>query len=182
MRKPEHDLLLGRERELAQLHDAYEAARAGTPVVMFVSGESGMGKSALCRTFLDELRAQGHAVVLAGRCYERESVPFKGIDRLVDDLSRYLRRLPQADAAALMPREVYALSRIFPGLGRIDAVAQAPKKDIVDPQELRLRAYGSVLRAARAHPRPAAARVAHRRRAMARPRRGDVLGLCARTA
>jgi hypothetical protein len=140
---PDRDVLLGRERELAELGDAYEASRAGKPIVMLVSGESGIGKSALCHTFLDELRAQGHAVVLAGRCHERESVPFKGMDSLVDDLSRFLHKLSHADASALMPREVYALARIFPALGRIEAVAQAPKKDIVDPQELRLRAFAA---------------------------------------
>jgi hypothetical protein len=138
---PERDLLLGREVELAALRAAYGATLAGRPVVLFVSGESGMGKSALVAHFLDELRTEGHAAVLAGRCYERESVPFKGIDSVVDDLSRFLRRLPPTDASALMPREAYALARVFPVLGRLEAVAQSPKKDIVDAQELRQRAF-----------------------------------------
>jgi tRNA A-37 threonylcarbamoyl transferase component Bud32 len=140
---PERELLLGRDAELAELRAAYAATLAGQPVVLFVSGESGIGKSALVAHFLDELRAQGEATVLAGRCYERESVPFKGIDSVVDDLSRFLRKLPATEASALMPREAYALARIFPVLGRIDAVAQAPKKDIVDPQELRQRAFAA---------------------------------------
>jgi predicted Ser/Thr protein kinase len=138
---PERELLLGREVELAALRAAYDATLAGQPVVLFVSGESGMGKSALVAHFLDELRAEGHAAVLAGRCYERESVPFKGIDSVVDDLSRFLRKLPATDASALMPREAYALARVFPVLGRLEAVARSPKKDIVDAQELRQRAF-----------------------------------------
>jgi hypothetical protein len=140
---PERELLLGRDAELTQLRAAYEATLTGKPVVMFVTGESGMGKSALVTRFLDELRARDEAAVLAGRCHERESVPFKGIDSVVDDLSRFLRKLSATEASALMPREVYALARIFPVLGRIDAVVQAPKKDIVDLQELRQRAFAA---------------------------------------
>jgi serine/threonine protein kinase len=137
------EVLLGRERELSQLTAAHRVTLAGQPLVAFVAGESGMGKSALVTQFLSELSKSSNVMVLAGRCYERESVPFKGIDSLVDALSRFLRKLPDAEAQALMPREVYALARVFPVLGRVQAVAQAPSKDIVDPQELRRRAYAA---------------------------------------
>src|SRR5262249_49799591 len=120
---------------------AFEATLRGTPVVLFVSGESGMGKSALCEAFADELRADGRATVLAGRCYERENVPFKGFDALVDDLSRHLRKLSDVDATGVLPREAYALARIFPVLERIAAVAAAPKKEVADPQDLKRRAF-----------------------------------------
>src|SRR4029077_1521815 len=79
--------LLGRTSDLAALRMAYQTTCSGQAVAMFVSGESGIGKTALCQTFLDQLPTAGEAVVLAGRCHERESVPFKGIDNLVDDLS-----------------------------------------------------------------------------------------------
>jgi tetratricopeptide (TPR) repeat protein len=132
---------LGRESELQALRDAHAAAVAGQAVVLFVAGESGMGKSALVTHFLDGLRAHGQATVLAGRCYERENVPFKGFDSVVDDLSRHLRKQSHAEASALMPREVFALARVFPVLDRIDAVARSPKKDIPDPHDLKRRAF-----------------------------------------
>jgi eukaryotic-like serine/threonine-protein kinase len=133
--------LLGREAELAMLRAAYTASVAGRPTMVFVSGESGMGKSALTEAFVNELRAEGQAVVLAGRCYERENVPYKGFDALVDELSRYLRALPAHEAAALLPREVYALARLFPVLNRVSVVAQAPRRETTDPQELKRRAF-----------------------------------------
>ena len=125
--------LRGRETELGKLREAFRATLAGTPVVMFVSGESGMGKTALVEAFLAELGAQGQAVVLASRCYEREHVPFKGFDVLVDELSRHMRKLAPQESAALLPREAFALARLFPVLNRVTTVADAPKKQIPDP-------------------------------------------------
>jgi hypothetical protein len=134
--------LVGRDRELAVLSDAYQqTARMEQAVVLFLSGESGMGKSALVGHCLEQLRADGHAVVLAGRCYERESVPFKGFDGLVDELSRFLRKLSHAQAGALLPRDAHTLARTFPVLGRIEAVAHAPKRPVAAPEELRQRAF-----------------------------------------
>jgi hypothetical protein len=133
--------LIGREAELAILREAFAVTLEGQPVVLFVSGESGMGKSALCEAFLHDLRVQRGATVLAGRCYERENVPYKAFDPLVDDLSRHLRRLPDREAAALLPRDVHALVRLFPALGRISVVADAPKREIADPHEMQRRAF-----------------------------------------
>ena len=53
---------------------------------MLVHGTSGMGKSSLVLEFLDRVR-DDQAIVLAGRCYERESVPYKAFDSVVDALS-----------------------------------------------------------------------------------------------
>lgn len=143
-RSPVPAQFFGREAEMAELNTAFDAMIAGKPVALFVAGESGMGKSTLVYRFLDQVRAQGHAVVLEGRCYERESVPFKAFDALVDDLSRYLYKLRREEASALMPRDVFALARLFPVLERVDAVAQAPKKELPDPQELRERAFAAL--------------------------------------
>jgi hypothetical protein len=135
--------LLGREAELMELRSAYDATILGRAVVVFVAGESGMGKSALVGEFLDGLRLEGQAAVLTGRCYERESVPFKAFDSVVDDLSRYLRRLTRELASALMPRDVFALARLFPALDRVATVAEAPRRDIPDPRELQQRAFAA---------------------------------------
>src|SRR5262249_45204417 len=66
--------LVGRREHLAQLRDASNRTREGRAVVVAVEGVSGSGKSALLRSFLDELAGQSEIdpVVLAGRCYEQE--------------------------------------------------------------------------------------------------------------
>jgi tetratricopeptide (TPR) repeat protein len=135
--------LVGRERELEVLRGAYAGAAAGRVTVAHVVGESGVGKSTLCAAFLQELRETQPAVVLSGRCYERESVPYKAFDRLVDELSRHLQQLPAVDAAALMPRAISALARVFPVLERVACVASAPLPTTGDEHELRLQAFGA---------------------------------------
>src|SRR5437764_4196769 len=63
---------IGRERPIAELHDAFCATRAGQKVVIYVHGNSGMGKSTLARIFLEQLKENTrNAIILQGRCYER---------------------------------------------------------------------------------------------------------------
>jgi hypothetical protein len=130
---------VGREQHLEALRDAFRTMKGGRAVTVAVRGGSGMGKSALVRRFLEELKEkEGEAVVLSGRCYERESVPFKALDALVDALSRYLRHLPSAQAEALLPHDILALARVFPVLRQVGAVNRARRAvlEIPDSQEL----------------------------------------------
>ncbi len=142
-RTPEPIVLVGRNAELAALRDAFDAScTASKPIIVLLSGESGIGKSALCDVFLTELRASRRAVVLSGRCFERESVPFKAFDIVVDELTRYLRKLGN-QAHGLMPRDASALHRIFPVLGRVEAIADAPLREVPDAHELRRRGFAA---------------------------------------
>ncbi len=108
---------------------------------MLVHGTSGMGKSALCRRFLDAVVETQGALVFEGRCYERELMPYKALDALVDAFTDYLRALPRAQADALLPPDLTALLRLFPVLRRAPAVAAIAKSvEVLDPQETRRRA------------------------------------------
>ena len=142
-----HDeLFVGREPHLATLMAAYERAKAGKVSVVFVHGHSGMGKSALVRCFANELIRGAESLVLRGRCYERESVPYKAFDDIIDHLSRYMMRLPSEEASELLPRNIHSLARLFPVLKRVRAVANArqPMHPTTDPHELRNQAFGAL--------------------------------------
>lgn len=137
---------VGRERELFALREAFERARTSAQVVT-VYGESGVGKSALVRRFSELTMSREPGVaILRGTCYERESVPFKAVDGVIDSLSRFMRRLPKAEAAALLPRRAGLLVQVFPVLARVEAVAEAPRtpEATQDPQELRSRLFGAL--------------------------------------
>jgi eukaryotic-like serine/threonine-protein kinase len=136
---------VGRQAHLSALREAFEASRSGQAVSVYIHGTSGIGKSALVRRFLEELR-KDDVVILTGRCYERESLPFKALDSLVDSLSQYLKRLPVEQAEALLPTDVLALARVFPVLRRLEAVASTRRRtaEIADSFELRRRAFAAL--------------------------------------
>ncbi len=136
--------LVGREPHLAQLQAAFAAMRQGETITVFVHGRSGAGKSALLQCFLDDLRQQGEAVVLAGRCYEQESVPYKALDSLVDGLNRFLNHLPRSEVEALLPRDLAALARVFPVLADLRPPGERRMAEIGDPQEVRRRGQAAL--------------------------------------
>ena len=135
--------LVGRERHLQILDDAFQAMSRGQTAAVYVHGRSGAGKTVLVQHFLSGLAARDDAVVLTGRCYEQESVPYKALDSLVDSLGRHLRRLSAPTVQTLLPRDVWPLTRVFPVLNRIKAVASLPRAtiEVTDPRELRRRAF-----------------------------------------
>jgi len=138
---------VGRERQLADLNEAFQATKEGRGVTVWLHGPSGMGKSALVRRFLRDLRQRDRQVVLlVGRCYERESVPYKAVDSLIDALAQHLKRLPELAVERILPHDVLALARLFPVLREVEAISSARRRvlEIADAQELRRRAFAAL--------------------------------------
>lgn len=114
---------VGRDRELCALEHAYGMARSGKLTVVHTHGPSGIGKSALLSNFLSAVQFVDSALVLRGRCYERESVPYKGFDRIVDDIASRLQRMEDDRVEALLPKWTVELARVFPALSSVRAIA-----------------------------------------------------------
>ena len=144
---PPGRVLVGRAAQLGALANAYRAMELiEEPQIVFVLGRSGEGKSSLVEHFLGPMRAEGRAAVMSGRCYDRESVPFKALDSLIDALASHLRSLPETDAALLLPDDIGVLSVVFPVLQRVEVVAKAAsvRKATIDEQQVRQRAFAAL--------------------------------------
>jgi len=118
---------VGREGELAQLHRYWAKASDGARQIVFVSGEPGIGKTALVDAFVESLHGRPEVRTATGQCVEQYGVgeaylPLLEVvarlcrgpsrDRRIEALKRYapnlLLQLPglldPADHAALQKR------------------------------------------------------------------------------
>lgn len=135
----------GRSTELARLHEALaQAERERTCRALLVEGASGIGKTAVLDAFVREVAST--ALVLRGKCYERETIPFKALDGIVDDLSRHLLRLPREPEEAIAHSELVALQRVFPVLERVHWLAHGAHSSVCDVFELRRSAISALAR------------------------------------
>lgn len=134
---------VGREAELSVLRQGLRRASRGEAVLTLISGASGIGKTTLIQRFLKEVAQTPRTLVLSGRCYEREAVPFKGLDSVVDELSRWLSLMPQQELGSLLPTHVAELLRVFPVLRSVPALERraAGRPEAGEPQEVRRRAF-----------------------------------------
>lgn len=115
---------VGRRGELARLDEAL-ASVAGGPEALVIEGESGVGKTALVRAFVERIDgAAGRPVlVLRGRCCERESMPFKAFDGVAEELAEQLARAEAGGDLRLRPggplaAAAAAAALAFPVFGR----------------------------------------------------------------
>lgn len=137
---------IGRVREISALREAFVSVR-GEPVIVLVAGESGVGKSALAARFAEALRIeQPSTVILSGRCYERETVPYKAVDGVIDSMSRYLTTLPPVTVQKLVPEHAGLVGQVFPVLRRIEPIARSPRPPLekLDPVVLRTRLFAGM--------------------------------------
>ena len=144
---PEEEVeLIGREKQLAQLESAkQQLLETRKPVVCWITGLSGEGKSALAENFLAPIRRGTEMLVLSGRCYDRESVPFKAVDSLIDSLVRFLRGRSENEIKHILPEDIQFLAHLFPLLRRVEAIEDQcgqPLKGIADKQ-IQFRAFKS---------------------------------------
>ena len=133
--------LFGRTAEIAVLRSALARAEQGSPSVVLVHGLSGIGKTALVEHFIAHARAEG-ATVFVGKCRERESMGYKAVDGLIEDVVAFLDGAGDETAAALLPADAAALSILFPGLLAASTMNPAGERHLgsVDQSVVRRRA------------------------------------------
>jgi len=127
---------IGRQSELALLKSALDSAEKGSPRIVLIGGEAGLGKTRLLR----EMRPifEAHGAVLYGRCYEDATIPylpFAEILRTITELEPQL--IPDTD-----PPDREILERLL-GRGDLDHTPDLGASD--DRRALLFAAVGSLL-------------------------------------
>ena len=132
----------------------------------------GGGQDCLVQHFLSSLAGRKAAVVLAGRCYEQESVPYKALDSLVDCPEPVSEATVHRTSAGDAARATSAAGAGFPGAAagsRPWRRRRGVRSRSPTPEELRRRAFAAL--------RELLARLGDRRPAGPRHRRPSV-GRC----
>lgn len=138
-------LLIGRESHFEKLETTLTTfKRDRVPTVAFITGRSGEGKTTLAEQFLDAARRDPEVLVFSGRCYDRESVPFKAVDCLIDHLVRYLRSPTVNQLERLIPEDIGVLAQLFPVLCRVEAIGVQADLPNLDSRQTWYRAFAAL--------------------------------------
>lgn len=92
-------LVVGRDAELELLRAAFERARVGQRQLCFVTGQPGIGKTTLVRTFLAGI-GPGPVAAACGTCFEQHGTPepYLAVIEALTGLTRSARRTQVLDA------------------------------------------------------------------------------------
>ncbi|MCA9567186.1 MAG: protein kinase, partial [Myxococcales bacterium] len=132
-----------RNPQLHEMMQAFQAVKQEQAVTLLLRGPQGSGKTTLAREFVKSVKRRDEVVILKARCFQWESVPYKAIDGLMDNLSRVLRRLDHRDVSKLGNAGLPYLGHLFPVLDRVDAFGLTEPADLrrLDVGMIRQRAF-----------------------------------------
>lgn len=116
-------VLIGRAAELGVLETALAGARDGRRQLVFVSGDAGIGKTALVEAFLGGVRANREAQVAFGHCVERQESS-EAYQPLLDALVRWGRQPEGKALVAVLDRHAPTWLAQMPSLVPPDRLRQ----------------------------------------------------------
>jgi DNA-binding SARP family transcriptional activator len=135
---PHQPRLAGRDAEIGVLRGAWARAAAGEPSLVVITGEAGIGKTALAVHLETEARQDG-ATVLRARCYEAEQSLF--LQPVVDALTPAVSRMTGAALRDLLGEHAPVLASLLPDAA---AVLGPPPSWRGSPEMERRRSFEAV--------------------------------------
>ena len=139
--------LAGRDQEIQKIGEIVTGfAASRSPHVIMISARSGEGKTVLADHFLKPMWRDEEYWVLSGRCYDRESVPFKAVDNLIDALCGRLVTLQSDAVKKMLIPDVAVLAQLFPVLQRVSSIAalSSVRLENFEPEQVRKIAAGAL--------------------------------------
>ncbi|HEX6481056.1 MAG TPA: AAA family ATPase [Ktedonobacteraceae bacterium] len=107
--------LVGRAHELQELNEVLQRAATGKPQLVLLAGEAGMGKTRLCRAFLQTSRAQQVLVLLGQAIAQDQALPFGPfLDAFRRSFTASMKTLPHVPGSLHTP--LASLLQMFPEL------------------------------------------------------------------
>jgi hypothetical protein len=133
------EIFVDREAELGQLDRLLGEAMAGSGRVVFVTGESGIGKTALVREFLQRTRRDGRPTTqLRGRCLEHYG-PGEAYLPILDALGRVLSSPGRERTAEILRKHAPTWCLLLPAsAGDLAPAAETLKQQTVGATKERM--------------------------------------------
>ena len=118
-RRFDGETVIGREKEFAQLHDAWLDVRRGVPRIAVLLGDPGSGKTTLTNAFVSTCQMAGAVVARAQACDAERELPFAVLAELIRQLALQ-RAIGGADPEALseLARVCPDVFNVFPGVAK----------------------------------------------------------------
>ena len=135
---PQRPRLAGRDPEIGALGEAWARAAAGEPSLVVITGEAGIGKTALA-VHLEAEAQQDGATVLRARCYEAEQSLF--LQPIVDAVTPAVSRMTGAALRDLLGEHAPVLAALLPDAA---AVLGPPPSWRGSPEMERRRSFEAV--------------------------------------
>ena len=114
--KPGAILLAGRDRESKELREAWAAAAGGQPGLVTITGEAGIGKTALAEALAAEAAEDG-GTVLRTRCYETERSLF--LQPIVEAIAPVAASTPAGTLRQLLGEHATAAASLLPEIAML---------------------------------------------------------------
>jgi DNA-binding winged helix-turn-helix (wHTH) protein/tetratricopeptide (TPR) repeat protein len=137
--------LIGRDEVLARLEDALAHALEGRRQIVFISGEAGIGKTAVVDAFV-ERHADGALLVGRGQCIEHHSEGEAYLPML-EAISEICRQAPGDEVTALLARYAPSWLAHMPWLSEAASRAHAQQETLTRTRERMLREMAELLEA-----------------------------------
>lgn len=121
---------VGREEPIQQLRQALQRLQDGAGEVLFIGGESGIGKTRLV-TELGRLATRDDLEVLSGRCLQTGGLPLEGFRQVLIHMADRCRERGEGEMERLLGRRSKLLALYEPSLASLPGLSRYP-----DPADL----------------------------------------------